>query len=317
VRKLTLLLILLLPVCVKAEYRSTEICVIGWGKGPGQLFMLPEEITDSGFLESAKGPDKAFIDRSENIIISSSQTFQLKGFSNTGKLLFDYSIDGAEYNLEMYDEAPGKIYIDSLFHIYLLSDTAIRYIPVVDYNGQIIDKIRPFEQDPGAHIHFMNWSPSRILLFFNWDYGWVRYIEGKSTPGGHSGFLANDGNYYTVYNKSSSSIEFTSYENPDSRGATDLKKVSEIILGFFGITVAEILNGGNGDYIYVYLGKENSNSKVIWKCDLEYKVSDILVLEDQNPFGGLKIMPFVRYDGNIYQFLFQEDGLHVVRWSKD
>lgn len=312
-----LILICVCDISVAGDWHFSELCTIGWGNESNQLYISPAETTDSGFPEMAEGPGIGFIDRDENIIICSSETFQLKGFSNTGHLLFDYSFYSPDYNPEMYKETPGKIYIDSLQHIYVLSDTPITYIPVLDYEGGIIEKIRPFPQDQSAYIDFMNWSPSGTLLFFNWNYGWVQYIDSKSTSGGNPGFPANNGKYYSVYNKTPDSLEFTCLENPDSKGLTDLKHLTEVEADIDGITDAEIIDGGDGNNLYVYLIFAGRSQKQILEFNLRYEIIDRLMLTDGESFGDFNMTPFIRSDGKIYEFLFREDGLHVKRWSKN
>jgi hypothetical protein len=140
VRTLALLSILLWPACLWAEYTTTELLTIGWGIEPNQLdFSRGGPVGPPGsFEEPTAGPSRAIVDMEENIIVCSFQLFQLKGFTNTGELIFDFSTDGAGFNPEMYYETPENIYVDSSMRLYIQSDPGTRYVPVIEYSGETI-----------------------------------------------------------------------------------------------------------------------------------------------------------------------------------
>ncbi len=300
-------------------YAPVEISVIPWGAGSNELnLVLGGPVGPPGSFEvPAMAPNIAMIDMNETIIVSCFQTGQLKGFSTDGSLTFDFSRGTPGYNPDIFYENPENIYIDSLSRLYVQSDRGTQFVPVVDYTGQIVEKIRPFSQDSIAYIHFMNWSSTGTLFFFNRIYGWVTYSNGQSTPGGSTGFLAANGSFYTAYKKTASSLEFKRFENPDSTTLAESRELTEVPVTVDTLVAAGLLNGGDGQGLYVIINVNDYNTFQIWQFDLSYNFMDKLVLPVEEAYQGLRILPFVRRDGNIYEFRFREDGFHVIRWSKE
>lgn len=312
-----MIMIFFWPACLCAEYTSTDLFTIPWGSGENELFILPAEITDSGVLAISEGPRIAFVDQLGNVVFSSFQTYQLKGFSNSGELIFDFSTDGADFNPEMYDETPENIYVDSLMRLYIQSDPGTKYVPVIEYSGEIVEKIRPFRQNPNATINYMSWSPDGVLFFFNREYGWVTYSDGESRAGGSTGFLASNGSFYSVTRKTANSLQFKKFENPDSTTLAETRESTEVPVDVDTLVAAGLINGGDGNSIYVILAINSYFNFEIWQFDLDYNNIDKLSLTSEKPYEGIAINPFIRDDGNIYEFLAREDGLHVIRWSKE
>jgi hypothetical protein len=155
------------------------------------------------------------------------------------------------------------------------------------------------------------------LFFFNRNLGWVTYFDGNSTPGGTTGFKANDGSYYTVSKKTATSLEFKRYENPDNTGLAESRKLTEVPIEVDTLIGADLINGGDGNSLYIMLLINEFFYFEIWQFDLDYNVVDKLALTNEEAYGDLRITPFIRSDGNIYEFLFRDDGLHVIRWCKE
>jgi len=270
----------------------------------------------NSFEEPAEGPHMAVVDDAENIIIISAQNRQFKGFDSQGSLLFDYSKGRPGYNFQYYDESPLEIYVDPLMHIYVQSDFSKSYVPVISYIGELLDKIRPFAQDSSASIDAMNWAPDGTLFLFNRTYGWVTYSNGVSTPGGTTGFKANNGSYYTVRKKTGASLEFKRYENPDSTGLAESRVLTDVPIAVDTLLGAGLINGGDGNSLWIMLAVNDFFTNQIWQFDLDYNVLDSLTLTNEEAYGDLRIPPYIRNDANIYEFLFREDGLHVIKWTK-
>jgi hypothetical protein len=322
--ELTVLIAVLLEVSFASEWVSEDLCTICWGWDAEQLAFLEETINvpdnptdpDDYDIAPATGPNSAMVDMAGNIVVSTFSLGQLKVFSNSGALIFDFSMRQPNYNPEIFREAPEVIYIDSLSRLYV-QDAGTRYVPVVDYTGEILERIRPFSQDSNAYVHFMNWSPTGTLFFFNRIYGWVTYSDGQSTAGGSTGFLASNGSFYTAYKKTASSLEFKRFENPDSTTLAESRELTEIPVAVDTLVGAGLLNGGDGNSLYVIMNINDYNTYEIWQFDLDYNFIDSLALPVEEPYQDLRIFPFIRRDGNIYEFRFREDGFHVVRWSKE
>jgi hypothetical protein len=300
------------------NWTSTELTLIQWGSGESQLEFYPGGPVGppGSFEEPAMGPHLALVDSAENIVICSFQLGQLKIFDNNGDLISDLSRTSPNYNSDIFYENPANIFLDSLCHMIIQSDPGTPFAPEVDYSGNILDRIRPFYQDTAAYIQYMNWSPTGTMFFFNRDYGWVTYSEGVSTPGGSTGFLATNGSFYAVTKKSANSLQFKKFENPDSTTLAETRDSTEIAVAVDTLVAAGLTNGGDGDNLYVMMFINNYITREIWQFDLDYNILDKLILPPDSTYQGLGIVPFIRHDGNIYEFRTREDGLHVIRWTK-
>jgi len=301
-----------------SAWQSSELAIIRKGYNDSEIAFSPSEtIGGPGTFEyQGEGPHMAVVDDTENIMIISAQTRQFKGFDSQGTLLFDYSKGKPGYNSAFYDESAFSIYVDSLLRIYVQSDFGKTYVPVISYSGELLDKIRPFQQDSTAIIDAMNWAPDGTLFLFNRTYGWVTYSNGISTAGGTTGFKANNGSYFTVHKKTATSLEFIRYENPDSSGLPETKVLTELPVAVDTLVGAGLINGGDGNSLWVMLAVNDFFINQIWQFDLDYNVLDSLTLTNEEAYGDLRIPPYIRNDGNIYEFLFREDGLHVIKWTK-
>jgi hypothetical protein len=309
------------PIAVASAsgWQADELTVIERGYDEATIAFSPSGTVGGPgtFEEPAEAPHMAIIDKDENIIIISAQTYQFKGFNSQGQLLFDFSSGIAGYNPELFDESPMAVYVDSLSRLYLQTDFALSYVPVISYAGELLNKIQPFRQDSTALIEAMNWAPDGTIFLFNRTYGWVTYSNGISTSGGTTGFKANNGSYYTVRKKTATSVEFKRYENPDSTGLAESRTLTEVPIAVDTLVGAGLLNGGDGNSLYVILAINDFFQNQIWQFDLNYNVMDSLTLTNEEAYGDLRINPYIRSDGRIYEFLFREDGLHVIRWTKE
>lgn len=320
-----LLTMILNQDCFSGTWHSQELWAISWGEGENELLFFeetrnvptPPADPDEYDIDPAEGPDRAFVDMNENITVLTSTLGQLKCFSDSGGLIFDFSIESSDYDPEMYYEVPEEIYVDSLSRLYVQSHPGTQYVPVINYSGEIVEWIRPFPQDSNAYIHYMRWTPTGTLFFFNRTYEWVTYSNGQSTPGGSTGFLASNGSFYTARKKTANSLEFKRFENPDSTGLAESRQLTEVPVAVDTLVGAGLLNGGDGQSLYVIMSVNEYHNYEIWQFDLSYNFMDKLVLPVEEAYQGLRILPFVRRDGNIYEFRFREDGFHVVRWSRE
>ena len=308
-----------------ANWISTELCSIEWGAEENQLLLTEKAVNDPGtpgdssddYVEPPRGPHIAQVDGNENIIIGSFETRQLKCFSESGDLIFNFSYDSDGYDPDVFRYAPSVIYVGENQKLYVQSDPANNFIPVVDYGGEIIERKRPFDQDPDATIDFMNSAPDGSLFLYNEKYGWITYKNGITVPGGSTGFLATNGSFYTVTKKTANSLEFKKFENPDSTTLAETRELTEIPVDVDTLVAAGLINGGDGNSLYVILAINSYFNFEIWQYDLNYNVIDKLALTSEEPYEGIGINPFIRSDGNLYEFLAREDGLHVIRWSKE
>jgi len=192
---------------------------------------------------------------------------------------------------------------------------ALEFVPVVNYNYEILDKIRPFPNDQYAIINLFNWAYDGTLFFRNPKYGWVTYANGISTSGGSKDLFAADGYFYHLYKNGNQAITFEKSSSPDSFGVPEKKSNTKIKLPSEDILSAKLINGGNGEILYVLMNLERNDHYEIWLFDLSLNVIDKLVFPEYQPYEDWRINPFIRNDGNIYEFRCLQDGLHVIKWS--
>jgi hypothetical protein len=110
-----------------ADYTPTELFVIDWGEGRSELKAspsfsdvdpgTPEDSTDDYFV-TGEGPNNAFVDNA-GILIFTSGFSQLKGFTDTGELLFDFSGDSPDFKTGMYRGDIEDIFVDAEKRIYI------------------------------------------------------------------------------------------------------------------------------------------------------------------------------------------------------
>lgn len=306
------------------EWNSTELCTINWD-GEGYTLFSKKALNNSGtpditsddYIQTARGPEIVIVDMRENIIIFSDQLRQLVGFDSTGELIFNFSYKASGYRPDITKFVPRNIYVDSLSRLYIQTSPAMDYMPVVNYDYEILDKIQPFPGDPHAEIWSFNWAPDGTLFFRNPLYGWVTYADGKSSRGGSDEFRAADGYFYNLFRSGNNTLTIDKSLNPDRYAQPRKNTQTDINLRAGIIVSVKLLAGGDGNFLYMLLNLETDNHYEIWQYDLKYKLDDKLVLPDEPAYEEWRIDPFVRRDGNIYEFRTREEGMQVVKWSKE
>lgn len=318
------LLFPIVSICISGyalagEWVSKELCVIKRGIGQNKIDYSPGGTVGGPgtFEEPGEGPHTAIVDTEENIIIGSFSTRQLKGFSNTGDLIFDLSEGSPDYSSELYSGYIFEMCVDSLSNIYLVIDPPAKTVPVINYNGELVGNLRSPDQSRYAKIRRISHAPDGRIFYFMTPGGWVCYQNGSYKQGGTPLFAASDGNFYGARKGGPGSIMFIKFVNPGQFGKPESKDSTEIFIDTDTLVTAGLLNGGDGFYLYVILAVNKYFNYEIWQFDLDYNVVDKLTLKNEEAYGDLRLLPFIRKDGNIYQFLFREDGMYVIRWSKE
>lgn len=307
-----------------ADYVPTELFVIGWGDNSDQLKMRPEEITyydpggvASGYdVDSGAGPTGVFVDNEENFIFYSSHFGQLKAFNALGELVFDYSYGAPGYSQEIHSGGIEGIYVNSNLEMYVVDAYDRKFVSVIDYSGEIINKIYPFAPDSSIPILSLYPKFNGDICFYGLDQGFVTFSNGEIKPGGTSGFMVSNGNFYTVWSHTSNSLKFNEYQNPDTSGRAETREFIEVEYPDETIYSAGVLAGGNGDRLYVVVISDSTGGGEIWELELDFNIIDKLEYE-VSPEGTVwGLDTFIHSNGNIYRFQCLEDGVHVIRWSK-
>jgi len=318
----TLLVFLLCPACLWAEYTATELFIIGWGDGPDEFLVRPSLIDDQDTPEnpnddkkdSGAGPHKVFIDSAKNCIFMSTLD-QIKGFTKTGKLIFEISNkfpNVARYGLYRY---PSGLYVDSSSNIFVTFVPSLRYIPVIAFNGAIIDSLIPFGKF--AKIRLINWTYSGDLMFFSDDYGWSTYSEGEFRHKGASGVVSAGGEFHDIEFIEPNILRFSVYTDPDEWGWPKSKDPSDVEIDVDFLAYVELLNSKEPEHLYVLLSFWDKHIwHELWIYDLEYNLVDKIGLWSGPMYYDLCPYPFITSDGDIYEFRCLEDGMHIIRWSE-
>jgi len=327
VKRLAIIL-LLLAGTVSAKYAPREMFVIGWGDGPDQLKLEtpthnynPVDSTDD--IDPGIGPNHAFVDIYGNIIFASYGFRQIKGFEGSGKLLFDLSAGiNANFNYACRG-LPTDIYVDSSLNIYIISFEAMPYIAPFNFNGEIVSRLYPFSDTINSRISMMKWSPDGHIFFREWDKGWITYYHNEFIKSGCRGQLASNGYFYEAYSQEDfpHNLYIGKYSDIDTLGNPGYSYVKTIELTLSDcetLMYAQEMPGGDGNSLYIIAIMDSCDNyySSIWQYDLDFNKIDELRFPNVEDSGYVCPSPIIGPDGSIYEFRTYEDGLHVIKWTK-
>jgi len=318
------ILLLLFSLAAAQDFTATEILFIEWGDGPNQLKICepfieynPEDsseftITDCG------GPDMAFVDKNENFYFTLYYFKGFKAFRSDGSLLFDYSEGTPGYNPEFYRNGVGEFYVDSLCRIYINASLDYDYVAMVDTMGNLLAKLSPYGAGSGNRMVSFDRNSDDALQF------WVRhagstlgftYRADNFTPGGCS-WLAKDGICYTVRILDSLTIEFKKYGDCDSLGRAGWRDIQTRQYPLEMIS-AHLL--GVDDDMNLFLTIQTAQDLVLRVAvyDTLFQLQTEFVRPSPDNRYDWGLGPFMRHDGNVYEFRCLDDGMHIYRWVRE
>lgn len=312
-------------ISFSGQYTPTELFMVPWGSGPEKLRIsmptyedvnfTPEDSSDD-FIDTG-GPKQGVVDLLENVYIASHRFMQLKGFGKDGHLVFDYSKGEPAYNAELFRTALRSINVDSASRIYVVDGMRYSYVAVVDTAGHLLDKLSPYGQGSGVVVAAIFPNSNDALTICCKNRTFHTYEHGNISPGGGSCWRAEDGYYYYIRLEDSTHVTFVRYSNPDIHGsAADLQENMAAISGP-SPSQSEFLGVDSEMRLYVYLVGASLMGGRVLIYDTSFNVVDEISLpEGQNKYQWY-MRPFMRpRDGNIYEFRCLDDGLHVIRWSR-
>jgi hypothetical protein len=328
VRLTALLLILLWPSCLIAEYVSSEILVIPWGEGPNELEIwepIVEYDVDSGgdttfYAEEAGGPSDPFVDSEENVYFISYQIAYLKGFNIEGEVIVDYSDGKTDFRDEFFRGMFSGFYVDSLGRFFCDGNLFIGgYVAVADRANNLLDKLNPLGLESGVPCFIVRWGANDVLTFKSLEHGNFTYVNGEFNPGGSSGWRAVDGYYYRGDSKDSSTIMLMRFENPDTLGIP--LTIDTLYIPFEpGNLVSAGLIGTDLEMNFYMKLRDSAHENWgvrVYDQNLDM-IDDFRLLErEDNKYLWDTPYPFLRDDGNLYEFHCRDDGMHIFRWSRE
>ncbi len=320
------LLILIFREFTSAEFTSAQILYIPWGGAPSELEIREpyREYGDDiepdtiGFLVPAYVPDRAFVDRDENIYFSSYKVRYFKGFDVNGNVIVDYSAGKTEFHDEFFRGMFRNFYVDSLGRIYCNgNDLAGAYVAVADRNDNLLDKLNPLGLESGMATSIFGWGSDDVLILSVEDHGLYTYKNNQSFPGGTIGWRAGNGIYYQTERKDSSTIGIIRAYDPNPGGRPASEDTTYIPYEPGNLISTSIL--GVDDIMRFYISCLDSSSveKNVRVYDQDLKLLDEfrLVPKQGDTYLWQSPLPFLRHDGNVYEFHCRDDGMHVFRWS--
>jgi hypothetical protein len=312
------------PLIYSIKYEQTELFTITWGDGTNELKVAPRHVegiisdTTDYEDEPGYGPSGIFVDQQQNIVIYSNEFNQLKGFDKNGNLIFNFSNGEVQFDPNICPGQPSAIYVDSLLRLYILVFPELPYLPIVNYNGTVEDKFYPFS-DTNAPVLLLTWNSQGILTFYSAEHGYITFRGGELQAGGSPCFLAIDGYSYCAFvNESTGVFTFGKYLNPDKRENPETSIETEITIPADSVYSAILLYGGDGNYLYseVFFKRGNIDYYGVWIFDLDYKYLGEIVFLSLNENYLFYLDPFISADGAIYESRILDDGLHVIKWTK-
>lgn len=77
-----------------------------------------------------------------------------------------------------------------------------------------------------------------------------------------------------------------------------------------------MLIGGDGSKLYILAAHKNDPSTYIYEIGLDYKINDQISMPNPSDMYPRTMPPFIDRQGHVYEFRFMDDGLHVIKWTK-
>jgi hypothetical protein len=302
-----------------AEYVSSEILLIPWGDGPDELAIwepYKEEIyvsEDSSFDAwfASGGSNFGFLDMNDNIYFSSYQIPYFKGFHSDGQGFVNFSNDPPGSNPGIFGGGIDNFYVDSDAQIFVSS--MLPYVVVADTMGNLIDRLIPSGYDEQIPISLLFYQFDDELVISALNQRFI-YRDGEFHEGGYPFWKASDGFYYRAKKYDESSFIFMKFHTYDQIDTFYVSFDGNLHLGgLMGIDL-------NDQFFMRYTEEEVDIPLGVLILDSQFQEVDRFELlpEPENQYMWyLNNSTFLRGDGNVYQFLCEDDGMHVIKWSKE
>jgi hypothetical protein len=323
--KYILALICLLTAPAFAGYAPEEIYLIKWGTSPTNLKSIEssnEYVFQGGenysrFRWPGIGPTQIFLDKAENIFINSSTYPYFKSFKPNGSLLMDLSPEIIGNINDYYTSQIEHFYLDSLDYLYFASYPPKPYIIKLDTLGIIVGHLSPFDSTLGIPAENISYSLNDVLGITFGDSGIFMYERGQFYRNGSSAWKGIDNRFYGAHMRGfqqlSTQLVIYSGINPVNDKLTS-EMESEILLGDSAYSAHLRATDIQGN-LFITLGLKAKYSKLI-ELNNNNKIIDSIIFPPIDTTYFMGIPPFISPNGNIYEFRYLDDGLHVIRWSR-
>jgi hypothetical protein len=312
---------MLFPAMCFGAYDSKELCFIPWGENQDQintpiLEFIDNDDTLGGSYVPSGGPQAGFIDASDRIYLWCYEPGYFKAFDNNGNLTLDIGPDSSQNGKVIYLSSVMSAYVDSLYRIYLESFPQMTYISVLDHNGNLVDKLNPFGPDSGVFVSSMKYNSLDVLTFDCWYKGFYTYMNDRFYDGASFGWRAGDGYYYHVAAYDSSTIMFKKYLNPGLDGIAEWRDTTFVYYQG-SLKSAGLLGIDDSLNIYIRFVDNDSLRQGIQIYNINYELIDEIIMPLYTNRYMWYMPTFVRRDSTIHEFRCLDDGLHVVKWTRE
>jgi len=302
-------------------YNEKEITFISWGDADNQLHISDPVFVEgdepgAGSLSPWGGPTQGFVDAEERIYFSCYDPGYFKAFDRAGNLVTYIRPDSSDNGATIFIESVNAFYVDSLFRVYIESFPQMKYITVLTLDGRVIDRLNPFGPDSGVNIDGLDYHSLDVLTFDCWYRGYYTYIGGQFEEGGGFSWRAGDGFYYFINYFDSTSMTFIKYLNPNLRGSPEWRD-STIVPYDGNLKSAGLLAVDDSMNFYVRFVDQEPLRDGIQVYNDEYELIDEIIMATYENKYRWYMKNFVRRDGNIYEFRCLDDGVHVIKWTKE
>jgi hypothetical protein len=166
----------------------------------------------------------------------------------------------------------------------------------------------------------MYYDVSGELFFWSKDDStYVSYNQGQFKTIDNTCMKANDGYLYMSVDcrlENPFAVKLIKYLSPD-RIDPPLSEDS-IYIELQGDTVqyGGLLIGGDGSKLYIIVSHNSDPKTYIYEIGLDYKIIDQISMPNPSDKYPCTMLPFVDRQGHVYEFRFMDDGLHVIKWTK-
>ena len=137
-------------------------------------------------------------------------------------------------------------------------------------------------------------------------------------PGGALGWRASDGIYYSSRKKDPFTAYLIRSYSPDSTGKPASRDTTLITYEPGNLIFSDLMGVDDNMHFYIDCRDSSSTEKSVRVYDQGLKLLDEfrLLSRQENVYMWDTPYPFLRHDGNVYEFHCRDDGMHVFRWRK-
>lgn len=306
-------------------YIKTEILFVQWGNGPKQLKInepiVEESETGNQYLIPGGGPHQGFVDMNDIFYFGSRNPGYFKAFDLSGNVRINFDPQAPNYHDSLFGTSLERFYIDSLSRIYFESLGPRDFVAIADTNGNLLDRLNPLGVGSRVNVNMVGVNSDDVISFSCWNNGFYTYSNGMFTEGGTSAWKARDGFYYYALRANSPNIRF--YKFPRATLGGGFEDLDTLLIPFTGNSDGFIFLGLDDSLKIYLLTVTNIPGSNISNYGIQI-FSNAFVLKDEinfDPTNENRFMwhvsePFVRRDGSIYEFRCKDDGLHVIKWTR-